>query len=71
MKYLNDYIDDEMSKTFKKYGVFFAFSNKQYKEQAKEDIKYISYEAPSDEIFNEVKKKLWKFGILMTIPMVM
>ena len=42
MKYLSDYLNDPSSALFKKYGVFFAFSNKQYKEQANPDVvKYV------------------------------
>ena len=42
MKYLSDYIEEKQSTLFKKHGVFFAFSDKQYQEQKKEGVKYVS-----------------------------
>lgn len=40
MKYLSNYIEDAMSETFKAFGAFFAFSDKQFKEEAKDGINY-------------------------------
>jgi hypothetical protein len=37
MKYLNDYIDDQMSEIWARHGAFFAFSDKQFFEKAKEE----------------------------------
>jgi hypothetical protein len=42
MKYLTDYLQEEQNALFDKYGVFFAFSNEQFKEQFKEGVKYCS-----------------------------
>ena len=36
-------LDLELSKIQDKYGVFFAFSNKQYEEGAKEGVQYVHY----------------------------
>ena len=41
MKYLSDYAQEGLSKLFKEYGVFFAFSNKQYEEKAERDVAYV------------------------------
>ena len=38
MKYLTNYIEEGQTKIFEKYGVFFAFSNKQYNEKAKPEL---------------------------------
>lgn len=40
MKYLSEYIETAQSACFKKYGVFFAFSNDQFENQMKEDVQY-------------------------------
>jgi hypothetical protein len=42
MKYLTNYIEDQMSKCHKDNGAFYAFSDKQFNEQKKPDTKYIS-----------------------------
>lgn len=42
MKYLSDYITEKQSALFKKHGVFFAFSEKQYEEQKREGVVYVS-----------------------------
>lgn len=42
MKYLSDYMNDAQSAVFKLYGAFFAFGDKQYKEKAIPEIKYVS-----------------------------
>lgn len=36
------YRDEAQSKLFDKYGVFFAFSNEQYKKSAKPGVKYVT-----------------------------
>lgn len=52
--YLTDYIKDSQTKCFDKHGVFFAFSDKQFDEQKKDGIKYLSLGAgticPKDNI---------------------
>ena len=45
MKYLSDYTQEAMTKALNKAGAFFAFGDKQFKEQQKKDIKYISLDA--------------------------
>lgn len=42
MKYLNDYTKEATSEAFKKAGAFFAFSDKQFEEEKKEGVKYVS-----------------------------
>ena len=42
MKYLSDYMKYKQSVLFSETGTFFAFSNKQYKEKAKKDVKYVN-----------------------------
>ena len=42
MKYLSDYMQDKQTEVFNKYGVFFAFSDKQYEEKAVKGVKYAS-----------------------------
>lgn len=42
MKYLNDYIDDAMSKVFDETGAFFCFGQKQFNEKKKDGVKYVS-----------------------------
>lgn len=42
MKSLQDYIKDEQTALFKKYGVFFAFSVNQYINAAVEGTRYVS-----------------------------
>lgn len=43
MKYLQDYIQEAQSNCFKQYGVFFAFSGKQFEEQKDPDIPTSDY----------------------------
>lgn len=40
MKSLSNYIEDAQSDCFKKHGIFFAFSTKQFEEQRQEGVKY-------------------------------
>lgn len=40
MKTLADYMKDEQSEAFKKYGAFFAFGKDQFNEKKKEGVKY-------------------------------
>jgi hypothetical protein len=42
MKYLSDYIDANTTRILKETGSFFAFSDKQFNEQKKPNIKYVS-----------------------------
>ena len=42
MKYLSDYIQDEQSALFKKLWIFFAFWDKQFNEQKKDWVEYVS-----------------------------
>jgi len=42
MKYLTDYIEEKQTKAFRKCGAFFAFSDKQFKEQEVKGVKYTS-----------------------------
>jgi hypothetical protein len=42
MKYLNDYTEDPITEILHEYGAFFAFNEKQFNEQKKENTKYIS-----------------------------
>jgi len=42
MKYLSDYMEDSQTALFKKTGTFFAFSQKQFEEQRKDNIKYVN-----------------------------
>lgn len=42
MKYLSEYIEENQTAIFNKYGVFFAFSNKQFDEAKEEGVKYVS-----------------------------
>jgi hypothetical protein len=42
MKYLNDYTEEAISNLLNENGAFFAFSDKQFEEQKKEGIKYVS-----------------------------
>ena len=41
MKYLSDYMEEKQTALFKKTGTFFAFSKKQYKEQADKSKTYV------------------------------
>lgn len=42
MKYLSDYMEDHQTKLFDETGTFFAFSMKQYDEQAKKGVEYVN-----------------------------
>lgn len=42
MKYLQDYMNDRQTAALDKAGAFFAFSNKQFDEQKKPDVRYVS-----------------------------
>lgn len=42
MKYLSDYTKDSYSEIFIKLGVFFAFSEQQYKENAVDGVEYVT-----------------------------
>jgi hypothetical protein len=42
MKHLSDYIEQAQTEAFSKAGAFFAFGDEQYKEKAKDGIKYVS-----------------------------
>lgn len=42
MKYLSDYTEPKVTKLIEEVGAFFAFSQKQYSEQAKPNTKYVS-----------------------------
>jgi hypothetical protein len=42
MKHLSHYLQEKQTALFDKYGVFFAFSHEQFKEQFKEGVKYCS-----------------------------
>lgn len=42
MKYLQDYIQEAQTQLFKKYGILFVFSDKQYKDQKVTGVTYVS-----------------------------
>ncbi|MGF1884098.1 DUF7659 family protein [Vibrio splendidus] len=42
MKYLSHYIQDKQTQAFNEAGAFFAFSNQQFDDEKKEDVKYAS-----------------------------
>ncbi len=42
MKHLNDYMKEKQTAAFNKFGAFFAFSDKQFKERQKDGVKYTS-----------------------------
>ena len=42
MKYLTHYTEEEQTRIFKKYGVFFAFNNQQFAEQKVEGVTYVN-----------------------------
>lgn len=42
MKNLSEYMEEAQTALFKKYGVFFAFSSKQFMEQHTEGVTYVS-----------------------------
>jgi len=41
MKYLSDYMELKQNELFQKTGTIFAFSQKQFEEQRKENVKYV------------------------------
>ncbi len=43
MKYLSNYIEEAQTKVMREYGGFWAFSDKQFKEQKAEDLKAEDY----------------------------
>ena len=42
MKYLSNYIEEEQTEIFNKYGAFFAFSTDQFNEKKIEGVEYVS-----------------------------
>jgi len=42
MKYLSDYMEEKQTALFKKTGTFFAFSQKQFEEGRKDNVKYVN-----------------------------
>tara|TARA_R110000824_G_scaffold245812_1_gene434910 strand:- start:431 stop:814 length:384 start_codon:yes stop_codon:yes gene_type:complete len=42
MKYLSDYMEEKQTDLFNRTGTIFAFSQKQFEEQRKDDIKYVN-----------------------------
>ena len=42
MKYLSDYTQDKQTAVFDKFGAFFAFSDKQFKDKQQDGVKYAS-----------------------------
>ena len=42
MKYLSDYMEKRQTALFKKTGTFFAFSQKQFEEGRKDNVKYVN-----------------------------
>ncbi len=42
MKYLSDYMEEKQTKLFNKTGTIFAFSQKQFEENRKENVKYVN-----------------------------
>lgn len=42
MKYLSDYVKDNQTALFERTGCFFAFSEKQFEESKKDNVKYTS-----------------------------
>jgi len=73
MKYLSDYVNDKTSEVLNRMGAFWAFSDKQFKEQKKEGIKYIDLgagmvcdEKNAEQLVNEMEKVV-KDGIAQDI----
>ena len=58
MKYLNDYTQDKINDVIKSNGGFFAFSNKQFEENKKDNIKYCRLYSGLIVPKNKVKKIL-------------
>lgn len=42
MKYLSDYMEEKQTALFNKTGTIFAFSQKQFEEGRKDDVKYVN-----------------------------
>jgi hypothetical protein len=69
MKYLSDYMEEKQTALFNRTGTFFAFSQKQFEEGRKEDIKYVNLGQgmlSPDENYIEVieaLKKIYKDAI--------
>ena len=67
MKYLINYIEDGMSALLEEHGAFYAFSNKQFDEAAKEGVKYtnmgnglICPKENADKLFKGLEENLDK-----------
>ena len=58
MKYLNDYTQDKINDVIKSNGGFFAFSNKQFEENKKDNIKYCQLYSGLIVPKNKAKKRL-------------
>ncbi|QDP68049.1 MAG: hypothetical protein GOVbin3264_30 [Prokaryotic dsDNA virus sp.] len=63
MKYLSDYMEEKQTELFKKTGTIFAFSQKQFEEQRKNNVTYVNLgqgmltEKPNvEEVINELDK---------------
>ena len=60
MKTFTEFTEKETSRLFKKYGVFFAFSNKQFEEGREKDVKYVRMDGgmlvPSDRVEAFIKE---------------
>tara|TARA_Y100001938_G_C8091074_1_gene435110 strand:- start:2641 stop:3030 length:390 start_codon:yes stop_codon:yes gene_type:complete len=63
MKYLSDYMEEKQTELFKKTGTIFAFSQKQFEEQRKDNVTYVNLgqgmltEEPNvEEVINELDK---------------
>ncbi len=69
MKNLSTYIDEKINHLLKKYNGFFAFSEKQFEEAKKENVKYVCrgaglyHEAGKSEEFDEDFKLIIKEAI--------
>tara|TARA_R100000781_G_scaffold114704_2_gene86258 strand:+ start:1453 stop:1842 length:390 start_codon:yes stop_codon:yes gene_type:complete len=63
MKYLSDYMEEKQTALFEKTGTIFAFSQKQFEEQRKDNVTYVNLgqgmltEKPNvEEVINELHK---------------
>ena len=63
MKYLSDYMEEKQTALFNRTGTFFAFSQKQFEEGRKDNVKYVNLgqgmltEKPFvEEVINELDK---------------
>lgn len=58
MKYLSDYTQEAHTKLLEETGTFYAFSDQQFEEQKKPDIKYVSLWSgticPKDQVENYI-----------------